>query len=102
MVEIGCPAVHDTCGDLEMTLPNGIVNPQRSFDGMLHRPSNTLPNPHPQPLTPYNTTYNNKVNALIGMWLLRRSGHLRHNLQGSWNEIQGQERQRMDLAGCEC
>ena len=33
VVEIGCPAKHETFGDLEMTLPTGVVNPDRDFGG---------------------------------------------------------------------
>lgn len=33
VVEIGCPAEHDTFGDLEMTLPTGVTNPDRDFGG---------------------------------------------------------------------
>lgn len=33
VVEIGCPAEHETFGDLEMTLPTGVTNPERDFGG---------------------------------------------------------------------
>jgi mannose-6-phosphate isomerase-like protein (cupin superfamily) len=33
VVEIGCPAEHETFGDLEMTLPTGVTNPSREFGG---------------------------------------------------------------------
>ncbi len=33
VVEIGCPAKHETFGDLEMTLPTGVFNPDRDFGG---------------------------------------------------------------------
>lgn len=33
VIEIGCPALHETFADHEMVLPTGKVDPQRSFDG---------------------------------------------------------------------
>jgi mannose-6-phosphate isomerase-like protein (cupin superfamily) len=33
VVEIGCPAEHETFADLEMTLPTGVTNPERDFRG---------------------------------------------------------------------
>jgi len=33
VVEIGSPAVHDTCGDLHISLPTQVLNPQRKFGG---------------------------------------------------------------------
>lgn len=33
VVEIGCPAEHETFGDLEMTLPTGVTDPERLFGG---------------------------------------------------------------------
>jgi quercetin dioxygenase-like cupin family protein len=33
VIEVGSPAVHDTFGDLEMTLPTPTTRPERSFDG---------------------------------------------------------------------
>lgn len=33
VVEIGCPAEHETFADLEMTLPTGVTNPARDFGG---------------------------------------------------------------------
>lgn len=33
VVEIGCPAEHETFGDLEMTLPTGDIRPERDFGG---------------------------------------------------------------------
>jgi quercetin dioxygenase-like cupin family protein len=33
VIELGCPAIHDTVADHELTLPNGAVNPQRDFSG---------------------------------------------------------------------
>jgi len=33
VVEIGSPAEHETFGDLEMTLPTGVTNPDRDFGG---------------------------------------------------------------------
>lgn len=33
VIEIGCPAEHETFGDLEITLPTGVVRPDRSFRG---------------------------------------------------------------------
>ncbi len=35
VIEIGCPALHETFADHEMVLPNDKVDPQRSFDGQL-------------------------------------------------------------------
>jgi quercetin dioxygenase-like cupin family protein len=33
VVEITCPALHETCADHDMNLPNGAPNPARDFDG---------------------------------------------------------------------
>ena len=33
VVEIGCPALHATLADHDMSLPNGIADPQRDFSG---------------------------------------------------------------------
>jgi quercetin dioxygenase-like cupin family protein len=33
VIEIGCPALHETWADPEMTLPTGTVDPTRDFDG---------------------------------------------------------------------
>jgi len=33
VVEIGCPALHETLADHDMSLPNGRLAPQRDFDG---------------------------------------------------------------------
>jgi quercetin dioxygenase-like cupin family protein len=33
VIEIGCPALHETIADHEMTLPNGTVDPARVFSG---------------------------------------------------------------------
>lgn len=33
VVEIGCPAEHETCVDHAMTLPTGLLNPERLFGG---------------------------------------------------------------------
>ena len=33
VVEVGSPAVHDTYGDLDMTLPTGTIDPTRDFGG---------------------------------------------------------------------
>ena len=35
VVEIACPAEHDTFLDHEMELPNSVVNPEREFDGQV-------------------------------------------------------------------
>jgi quercetin dioxygenase-like cupin family protein len=43
VVEIGCPAMHETFADPEMTLPTGTVDPGRDFGGqryVLHRADN--------------------------------------------------------------
>lgn len=31
VIEIGCPAIHDTCGDPEMSLPTPVYRPERFF-----------------------------------------------------------------------
>jgi len=33
VIEIGCPAIHETHADHEMLLPNGTVNPEHDFNG---------------------------------------------------------------------
>lgn len=33
VVEVTCPAEHETAGDLQMSLPNGITNPDRIYGG---------------------------------------------------------------------
>jgi quercetin dioxygenase-like cupin family protein len=33
VIELGCPAIHDTVADHELTLPNGTINTQRDFSG---------------------------------------------------------------------
>ena len=35
VVEITCPAVHETCADHDMALPNGLSDPDRRFGGQL-------------------------------------------------------------------
>jgi quercetin dioxygenase-like cupin family protein len=37
VVEVGCPAEHETHGDLVMTLPTGKIAPERTFGGQLFR-----------------------------------------------------------------
>jgi quercetin dioxygenase-like cupin family protein len=37
VVEVGCPAEHETHGDLFMTLPTGKIAPERTFGGQLFR-----------------------------------------------------------------
>jgi quercetin dioxygenase-like cupin family protein len=45
VVEIGCPALHETFADHEMQLPNGAADPSRSFGGQhfLHHVAATSP-----------------------------------------------------------
>ncbi|MBL8701651.1 MAG: cupin domain-containing protein [Alphaproteobacteria bacterium] len=33
VIEVGCPALHETLADPDMTLPNGVVDPSRDFGG---------------------------------------------------------------------
>jgi mannose-6-phosphate isomerase-like protein (cupin superfamily) len=33
VIEIGCPALHETCADHELTLPNQPIRPERIFNG---------------------------------------------------------------------
>jgi quercetin dioxygenase-like cupin family protein len=45
VVEITCPALHETCADHEMSLPNGAFDPARDFEGQrfLHHKSAAAP-----------------------------------------------------------